>query len=316
MELNCQHQTCTTNLLNDLRILSGNLLQSGFQKFTLLCTYTRNIILQHIFDRCNCSRTSKRISAECRRTKQPWIVDQLLCPHFRFADDTCDWHDSASKCLTICHNIRSNTLSFTSPHRTGTSHTSLNLIKDQCYAILITDLAHFFQITFWRNDNSCLTLNRLKNHSGNLLAYCLKIPDGFSHIFCISILHMLNLLNHWCVRNTVSSFSTHRNCSHRFSVESSNRRNIPASTCCDTRKLQCHLNGLCTTVCKEAILQISRCDLCHRFCKISTKRVKQLLRMQCLMIQLRFYNLQNFRISVSACINTKSAKTVDEFLSI
>ena len=161
MELNCQHQTCTTNLLNDLRILSGNLLQSGLQKFTLLCTYTRNIILKHIFDRCNCSRTSKWVSAECRRTKQPWIVDQLLCPHFRLTDDTGNRCDTAAEGFTEGHDIRGNTLCLTSPHGTCTSHTGLDLVKDQRNAGLVTDLTDLCQIALRRNDNTGLTLDRL-----------------------------------------------------------------------------------------------------------------------------------------------------------
>ena len=214
MELNGKHQTGTTYLGDDFRIFCGQLLKTCFQEFALLFADTRNIIFKHILDRSKCGRTAYRVSAKGRRTKKPWIVDKLLCPHFRLADNTGDWHDAAAESFTKCHDIRSNTLSFTAPHSTGTTHTGLDLIKDQCYACLITDLANLCQISIRRNDNTGLALNWLQDHTGNLLADCLEILNRLADILCNTILYMLYLLYHWNIRGTICTLTTHRDSTH------------------------------------------------------------------------------------------------------
>ena len=316
MELNGKHKTCTTNLLNDLRIFFRKTLKSSFQDLTFPFADTRDIIFKHIFDRCDSCRTAYRVSSECRGAKQPWVVDQILNPHLRFADDTSDRHDTTAESFTIGHDIRCNTLCFTSPHCTGTAHTSLDLVKDQCYACLIADLTNLLKVSCRRNDNTSFTLNRLKDHTGNLLTNSLKVLDRFSYIICNTVLYVLYLLYHWDIRSTVCTLTTHGDSTHTLSMESTYCGNEPSSAGCDTCKLQSHLNGLCTAVCEEAVLQVARCDICKCFCKISTKRIKKLLRMKCLMIKLRFYGFQNLRISVTTGVNTEAAKTVDKFFSV
>ena len=101
MELNGKHKTCTTNLLNDLRIFFRKTLKSSFQDLTFPFADTRDIIFKHIFDRCDSCRTAYRVSSECRGAKQPWVVDQILNPHLRFADDTSDRHDTTAESFTI-----------------------------------------------------------------------------------------------------------------------------------------------------------------------------------------------------------------------
>ena len=49
---------------------------------------------------------------------------------------------------------------------------------------------------------------------------------------------------------------------------------------------QRHLNGLCAAVCEEAVLQVTRRDVSNSLCQIATKRIKKLLGMERLMIQL------------------------------
>ena len=277
MELNGKHKTCTTNLLNDLRIFFRKTLKSSFQDLTFPFADTRDIIFKHIFDRCDSCRTAYRVSSECRGAKQPWVVDQILNPHLRFADDTSDRHDTTAESFTIGHDIRCNTLCFTSPHCTGTAHTSLDLVKDQCYACLIADLTNLLKVSCRRNDNTSFTLNRLKDHTGNLLTNSLKVLDRFSYIICNTVLYVLYLLYHWDIRSTVCTLTTHGDSTHTLSMESADCGDEPSSASCDTCKLQSHLNSLRTTICKKTVLQITRSDICKSFCQISTKRIKKLL---------------------------------------
>ena len=316
MELNSKHKTCTTNLLDDLRIFFRKAQKSGFQDLTFTLADTRDIIFKHIFDSCNSSCTANRVSSECRGTKKPWVVDQILNPHLRFADDTSDRHDTTTKSFTIGHDIRCNALCLTSPHSTSTSHTSLDLIKDQRYASLITDLTNLLKVSCRRNNNTSLTLDRLKDHTCNFFTNCLKVYDCFSNIISNTVLYVLYLLYHWSIWCTVCALTTHGNSTHALSVKSTHCGDEPSSASCDTCKFQSHLNSLCTTVCEEAVLQVTRCDICKSFCQISTKRIEKLLRMKRLMIKLCFYGFQNLRISVTTGVNTKSTKTVDKFFSV
>ena len=127
---------------------------------------------------------------------------------------------------------------------------------------------------------------------------------------------MLHLLYHRNIRSTICAFTPHGDGTHALSVKSTYCGNEPSSAGCDTCKLQSHLNSLCTAVCKEAVLQIARCDICKSLCQISTKGIKKLLRMKRLMIKLCFYGFQDLRISVSTGVNTEAAKTVDKFFSV
>ena len=92
-----------------------------------------------------------------------------------------------------CHqNVRNHAVVFDGKHLAGAAKTGLNLVRDKQDAVLIEDLLYFFEIIWWRHEDSAFAHDRLGYECGNISG------SGEAD-------HIVNALAHWRPHSSGSS---------------------------------------------------------------------------------------------------------------
>ena len=122
-----------------------------------------------VFDDLQCSNRHSCchwVAAECRAVLTRFDVhhDVVVAKHCRH------WHHTAAESLTEDKDVRTHAFVVASEHLTCTGDTALHLVGHEQHVVFLADVVAFLQITFIRNVNASLTLDRLQQETCDLLA--------------------------------------------------------------------------------------------------------------------------------------------------
>ena len=249
--------------LINLRIFLHVFLHRLHDVRSLLFGLLRKVIPKENVDTRDSRRTSESSTTGSRR------VDERIRMHHRLPDllgrdEGRYGHDTATKCLSHCHDIRNHSPVINPPEFPRTTESSLDFIGDEEDSMFLSGFSNTWPEVIRWNNRTSLSLNRFHHDRGYPHTDRITDLELTFHSFCITEWNMIDGSPiELSDRFTIVFLPNHRECAHRLPMESFHSNNKTRFFRIHLRELDSSFIRFCPTACEETIFQISWCDLSY-----------------------------------------------------